>query len=178
VITCLPPPTRNRHTLTIHHCQPTCTARSRACRPGTQQRCRQSTTAPFGVRRAGQATGSTTTDRRRHLRQHLARGPARGAARLRDCASCHRMEPARFGGAASGCLEAWARVFGTEALAPIDYIEMDWAAEPFARGRTRVSLSTRTWCELGPALGADRMPRFGRVWWAASDPGQGLEWLP
>jgi len=66
-------------------------------------------------------------------------------------------------------LQAWARVFGPQAISPIDYIEMDWAAEPFTRGGHGCHFPPGTWCELGPALGGERMPNFGRLWWAASD---------
>jgi monoamine oxidase len=66
-------------------------------------------------------------------------------------------------------LASWARVFGPKAFAPIDYIEMDWAAEAYTRGGYGCHLPPGLWCELGPALGGERMPRFGRVWWAASD---------
>ena len=66
-------------------------------------------------------------------------------------------------------LQAWASVFGEEALTPLEYIEMDWAAEPFTRGGHGCHFPPGTWCELGPALGGEQMPRFNRVWWAASD---------
>jgi monoamine oxidase len=66
-------------------------------------------------------------------------------------------------------LEAWASVFGSEALTPLEYIEMDWAAQPFTRGGHGCHFPPGAWCELGPALGGDYMPRFDRIWWAASD---------
>ncbi len=66
-------------------------------------------------------------------------------------------------------LEAWAAVFGPEALSPIDYLEMDWAAETFTRGGYGCHFPPGSWCELGPALGGERMPSFDRIWWAASD---------
>jgi monoamine oxidase len=66
-------------------------------------------------------------------------------------------------------LDTWARVFGPEAREPIDYIEMDWAKEPYTRGGHGCHFPPGVWCELGPALGGEHMPCFGRVWWAASD---------
>lgn len=66
-------------------------------------------------------------------------------------------------------LQAWATVFGPEALTPIDYIEKDWTADEFTRGGYGCHVPPGFWCELGPALGGESMPRFGRLWWAASD---------
>lgn len=66
-------------------------------------------------------------------------------------------------------LHAWATVFGERALNPIDYIEMDWAHEPFTRGGHGCHFSTGVWAELGSALGASHMPRFKKIIWAASD---------
>jgi monoamine oxidase len=54
-------------------------------------------------------------------------------------------------------------------LAPIDYFEMNWPAEPFIRAGHGCHFSPGLWGDLGPALGGERMPRFGRVWWASSD---------
>ncbi|WP_422927868.1 flavin monoamine oxidase family protein [Singulisphaera sp. PoT] len=69
----------------------------------------------------------------------------------------------------SSVLETWAKILGPEALDPIDYIEMDWTSEEFTRGGYGCHLTPGFWCELGQALGGESMPRFGRVWWAASD---------
>lgn len=66
-------------------------------------------------------------------------------------------------------LRAWADVFGPETLAPIDYIEKDWTADEFTRGGYGCHVPPGFWCELGPALGGESMPRFRRLWWAASD---------
>ena len=69
----------------------------------------------------------------------------------------------------SSALDCWANVFGRESLEPIDYIEMNWPAETFTRCGHGCHVGPGFWGELGPALGGDCMPRFGRIWWAASD---------
>jgi monoamine oxidase len=66
-------------------------------------------------------------------------------------------------------LQAWADVFGPEALEPIDYIEHDWTADQFTRGGYGCHFPPGAWCELGSAFGGESMPRFQNVWWAASD---------
>ncbi|APW61092.1 flavin monoamine oxidase family protein [Paludisphaera borealis] len=66
-------------------------------------------------------------------------------------------------------LATWSRVYGEPALAPIDYFEMNWPAETFIRCGHGCHLSPGLWSTLGPAFGGERMPRFGRVWWASSD---------
>ena len=77
-----------------------------------------------------------------------------------------RLPPERRKAAALG---RWAEVFGKPALEPIDYFEMNWPAEPFIRAGHGCHFSPGVWKALGPALGGERMPRFGRVWWASSD---------
>lgn len=66
-------------------------------------------------------------------------------------------------------LKTWAQVFGDEALSPIDYIEQDWLLDPSIRGGHGCHFPPGVWNELGPALGQERMPAFGRILWAASD---------
>lgn len=66
-------------------------------------------------------------------------------------------------------LDAWAAVFGAAVLNPIEYVEMDWAQDPFIRGGHGCHLPPGVWCELGSALGGSHMPRFGRIFWAGSD---------
>lgn len=66
-------------------------------------------------------------------------------------------------------LQAWADVFGQEALEPIDYIEHDWTADQFTRGGYGCHFPPGAWCEFGAAFGGESMPRFQNVWWAASD---------
>lgn len=66
-------------------------------------------------------------------------------------------------------LQTWAKVFGQEALNPIDYIEMDWMSEPFIRGGYGCHFPPGVWSELGPALGGHQMPNFDRILWASSD---------
>ena len=66
-------------------------------------------------------------------------------------------------------LQAWADVLGPEAHNVIDYVEMDWAQEQFTRGGHGCHFPPGAWSELGVALGANRLPSFGRIIWAASD---------
>ncbi len=69
----------------------------------------------------------------------------------------------------SAVLRTWATVFGQDALYPKEYIEMDWMRESLTRGGHGAHFPPGVWAELGPALGGDSMPHFGRVIWAASD---------
>ncbi|MFZ4099258.1 MAG: flavin monoamine oxidase family protein [Chlamydiia bacterium] len=66
-------------------------------------------------------------------------------------------------------LATWAKVLGSKALQPIEYIEQDWAAEDFTRGGHGCHFPPGVWAELGPALGGKEPPQFGRILWAASD---------
>lgn len=66
-------------------------------------------------------------------------------------------------------LGAWAHVFGPEARSAVEYVEKDWAADAHSRGGHGCHFPPGCWCELGPALGGAQMPRYGRIWWAASD---------
>jgi monoamine oxidase len=66
-------------------------------------------------------------------------------------------------------LDQWAAIFGKQALEAIDYVEMNWPAETFTRGGHGGHFGPGFWRPLGAALGGERMPCFGRVWWAASD---------
>jgi monoamine oxidase len=66
-------------------------------------------------------------------------------------------------------LSRWSDIFGKPSLEPIDYFEMNWPAEAFIRAGHGCHFSPGFWGPLGPALGGELMPRFGRVWWASSD---------
>lgn len=62
-------------------------------------------------------------------------------------------------------LEAFASIFGSQARTPTDYLEQDWAAEPWIRGGATLSFAPGTWTEYGPAL---REP-VGRIHWAGTE---------
>lgn len=66
-------------------------------------------------------------------------------------------------------LKSWAKVFGPDALNPLEYIEMDWMSDAFSRGGHGCHFPPGVWSELGPALGIEHMPNFKRIFWAASD---------
>lgn len=66
-------------------------------------------------------------------------------------------------------LQSWAKIFGREALEPLEYEEMDWMSDPFIRGGHGTHFPPGFWCELGPALGGTQMPHYKRLFWAASD---------
>jgi monoamine oxidase len=79
-------------------------------------------------------------------------------------------EARRFGrlGAAErrgAVLGGFARAFGRLALSPIDYVEMDWAAEPFSRGCPLAVPAPGVLTTYGVAL---REP-VGRIHWAGSE---------
>ena len=77
-----------------------------------------------------------------------------------------RLEPARR---KTAVLSRWAQAFGPKVLETIDYFEMDWVAEPFTRCGHGCHFTPGSWVSLGPALGGQKMPQFGKVRWAASD---------
>jgi monoamine oxidase len=77
-----------------------------------------------------------------------------------------RLEPARRKAAVLG---RWVQAFGPQVRQPVDYIEMDWVAERFTRCGHGCHFAPGSWVSLGPALGGENMPCFGRVRWAASD---------
>ena len=62
-------------------------------------------------------------------------------------------------------LEAFAAVFGPQAKTPTDYLEQDWAAEPWIRGGASLLFAPGTWTEYGSAL---REP-VGRIHWAGTE---------
>jgi monoamine oxidase len=62
-------------------------------------------------------------------------------------------------------LELFASFFGPAALTPTDYLEQDWAAEPWIRGGASLAFAPGTWVEYGPAL---REP-IGRIHWAGTE---------
>jgi monoamine oxidase len=62
-------------------------------------------------------------------------------------------------------LAGLARLFGPRAARPEQWLEQDWAADPWARGGYGGALTPGTWTQLGPAL---RDP-VGRVVWAGSE---------
>ncbi len=66
-------------------------------------------------------------------------------------------------------LQTWAKAFGKKALHCLEYIEMDWAEEPFTRGGHGCHFTPGVWTELGSAMGGKHLPQFQRLIWAASD---------
>jgi monoamine oxidase len=66
-------------------------------------------------------------------------------------------------------LHTWASVFGDKILSPLDYIEHDWLQNPYIRGGHGCHFPPGVWKELGPALGKEKMPHFGKIIFASSD---------
>lgn len=62
-------------------------------------------------------------------------------------------------------LDTFVRLFGPAAAAPLDYVDLDWAAEPWTRGCYGAHVPPGAWTTLGPAL---RRP-VGRVHWAGTE---------
>jgi monoamine oxidase len=57
------------------------------------------------------------------------------------------------------------RYFGPQAASPTDYVERDWAAEPWTRGCYGAHFPTGVWTRYGPAL---REP-IGPIHWAGTE---------
>ena len=62
-------------------------------------------------------------------------------------------------------IECFARYFGEEARAPIEYIERNWSAEEWSRGGYAGFFAPGGWTDYGPAL---RAP-VGRIHWAGTE---------
>ncbi len=62
-------------------------------------------------------------------------------------------------------LRCFARFFGAEAAAPLDYVEKSWADEPFSRGCYGGFFPTGVWTSFGKAL---REP-IGQIHWAGAE---------
>lgn len=62
-------------------------------------------------------------------------------------------------------LQRLARAFGPAAARPTDYLERDWAAEPFTRGCYGAHFAPGVWTHYGHAL---RRP-VGRIHWAGAE---------
>ena len=62
-------------------------------------------------------------------------------------------------------LEAFATYFGPEARTPADYLEQDWAMEPWIRGGATMAFGPGVWTEYGAAL---RAP-VDRIHWAGAE---------
>jgi monoamine oxidase len=62
-------------------------------------------------------------------------------------------------------LRRLASFFGPKALEPIGYREQDWAAAPWIRGGSSVSIPPGTWTEYGSTL----RPPIGRIHWAGTE---------
>jgi monoamine oxidase len=55
--------------------------------------------------------------------------------------------------------------FGPKAAEPVDFVELDWAAEPWTRGCYGAHLAPGVWTQFGPALSAP----VGRIHWAGTE---------
>jgi monoamine oxidase len=62
-------------------------------------------------------------------------------------------------------IDGFARIFGTAAGTPTDYLEQDWTAEPYSRGCYAAAVGPNGWTELGPVL---RAP-LGPLHWAGTE---------
>jgi Flavin containing amine oxidoreductase len=62
-------------------------------------------------------------------------------------------------------LRQYAAFLGAEAMTPIDYLEVDWALQPYVQGGAAMFLEPGTLTEYGPAL---RAP-VGRIHWASTE---------
>jgi monoamine oxidase len=62
-------------------------------------------------------------------------------------------------------LHSLADYFGPAAEKPIDYVDLDWSAEPWTRGCYGAHFPTNVWTQYGPAL---RTP-VGRLHWAGTE---------
>jgi len=62
-------------------------------------------------------------------------------------------------------LECLATFFGPAAKTPVEYVEVDWAAEEWTRGCYGALFTPGTWTQYGPAL---REP-VGRIHWAGTE---------
>jgi monoamine oxidase len=64
-----------------------------------------------------------------------------------------------------GVVDSFARYFGDKARAVEQYVEMSWAAQPYARGCYAGFFPPGVWSDFGPEL---REP-VGRVHWAGTE---------
>lgn len=62
-------------------------------------------------------------------------------------------------------LDSFVRLFGGPAASPAEYVDVDWAAEPWIRGCYGAHLPPGVWTQYGPAL---RAP-VGRIHWAGTE---------
>jgi monoamine oxidase len=62
-------------------------------------------------------------------------------------------------------IDAYTRLFGSAAAKPAEYLEQNWAAEPYSRGCYAAAMGPNGWTELGPLL---RKP-LGPLQWAGSE---------
>jgi len=65
----------------------------------------------------------------------------------------------------AGVVESFARYFGEQARAPLEYIEQDWASEEYSRGGYTGQMPPGAWLDYGVAL---RAP-IGRIHWAGTE---------
>jgi monoamine oxidase len=62
-------------------------------------------------------------------------------------------------------LDSLAAYFGPRAAQPVDWVELDWSAEPWTRGCYGAHFGPGVWTQFGPAL---REP-VGRIHWAGTE---------
>lgn len=79
-----------------------------------------------------------------------------------DARQLARSAPAERRAAVLAC---FTRLFGPRAAEPLDYAELNWAAEPFSAGGPTSNFGPGGWTALGPAL---RAPA-GNVHWAGTE---------
>jgi monoamine oxidase len=62
-------------------------------------------------------------------------------------------------------IDAYTRLFGPAAAKPVEYLEQNWATDPYSRGCYAAAMGPNGWTELGPLL---REP-LGPLHWAGSE---------
>lgn len=65
----------------------------------------------------------------------------------------------------AGVVESFARYFGDEARAPLEYIERDWSSEEYSRGAFMGYLPPGVWMDYGSAMNTP----IGRIHWAGTE---------
>ena len=84
---------------------------------------------------------------------------------LMEGASARKWAPRPVAERKAAILQRLADFFGPKALEPIGYREQDWAADPWIRGGSSVSIPPGTWTEYGHTL----RPPIGRIHWTETE---------
>ena len=82
-----------------------------------------------------------------------------------DGRAARRWGSASVGERRAEVVRVFARLFGSRAASPVDYVERDWAAERWSRGCYSGAFGPSGWTDFGRAL---REP-VGRVHWAGTE---------